>query len=99
MSIRKTAALVLALLPAAGRLFAATTFQAAYISPASGPAAGGTAVSLVGNQFQAGAAVTIGGASAGASVTSSTRIGATTPARTAGAVYDVVVTNPGGPSS
>jgi hypothetical protein len=99
MSNRKAAALALALLPACGRLGAATTFQAAYLTPASGPAAGGSAVSLVGNQFLAGATVTIGGAAASASVTSSTRIGMTTPATNAGAVYDVVVTNPGGPPS
>jgi uncharacterized protein (DUF1800 family) len=99
MRNRKAAALALALLPACGRLEAATTFQAAYLTPASGPAAGGTAVSVVGNQFLAGATVTIGGAAASASVTSSTRIGTTTPATNAGAVYDVVVTNPGGPPS
>ena len=99
MPIRKAAALVFVLLPVCGRLEAATTFQAAYLTPASGPAAGGTAVSVVGNQFLSGATVTIGGVAASASVTSSTRIGATAPASSAGAMYDVVVTNPGGPSS
>jgi len=63
----------------------------------SGPASGGTAVNLVGNQFEPGATVTIGGINATSSVTSSTRIGATTPARAAGALYDVIVTNPGDP--
>jgi uncharacterized protein (DUF1800 family) len=63
----------------------------------SGPASGGTPVNLVGNQFEAGATVTIGGVNAVSAVTSSTRIGATTPARTAGALYDVIVTNPGDP--
>jgi uncharacterized protein (DUF1800 family) len=99
MPNRKAAAIVLALLPACGRLEAATTFQVAYLTPASGPAAGGTAVSVVGNQFLAGATLTIGGVAASGSVTSSTRIGATTPATNAGAVYDVIVTNPGGPPS
>ena len=63
----------------------------------SGPASGGSPVNLVGNNFQAGATVTIGGVSASSSVTSSTRIGATAPARAAGGLYDVVVTNPGNP--
>jgi uncharacterized protein (DUF1800 family) len=99
MPTRKAAALALALLPVCGRLEASTTFQAAYLTPASGPAAGGTAVSVVGNQFLAGATVTVGGVTAPASVTSSTRIGTTAPANNAGSVYDVIVTNPGGPSS
>ena len=73
---------------------AATSFQLAYMYGTSGPASGGTAVNLVGNQFQPGATVTIGGVSASSSVTSSTRIGATAPARAAGALYDVIVTNP-----
>ena len=49
----------------------------------------------LGNQFVAGATVTVGGAAASASVTSSTRIGATMPARGAGSLYDIVVDNPG----
>ncbi|HWZ85620.1 MAG TPA: DUF1800 family protein [Thermoanaerobaculia bacterium] len=96
---KKFALLALTLALAPGRLRAATSFQAAYVSPASGPAAGGTNVSLVGNQFLAGASVSVGGASASASVTGSTRIGVTMPALNAGAVYDVVVTNSGGPTS
>ena len=43
--------------------------------------------------------MTVGGVGVGASVTSSTRIGATMPARAAGALYDVVVDNPARPSS
>ncbi len=96
---RKAAALASILFPAALHVEAATTFQAAYLTPASGPAGGGTAVSIVGNQFLSGATVTIGGVSVSASVTSSTRIGGTSPARTGGAVYDVAVSNPGGPTS
>jgi uncharacterized protein (DUF1800 family) len=99
MSNRKGAVLALASLMAAAEIQAATTFRAAYVSGTSGPAGGGTAVSIVGNQFQSGATVGVGGASASASVTSSTRIGATMPALTAGAVYDIIVTNPGGSSS
>ncbi|MGE5276881.1 MAG: IPT/TIG domain-containing protein [Acidobacteriota bacterium] len=69
------------------------------ISPASGPAAGGTAVTISGTGFQTGAIVTIGGAAAGAIlVVSSTTITATTPALVPGSLNDVVVMNPGGDS-
>jgi len=94
---RSAAVLATLGLVSAGIATGATTFQLAYMYGTSGPAAGGTAVNLVGNQFDPGATVTIGGVSASASVTSSTRIGATTPGRNAGALYDVVVTNPGNP--
>ena len=82
-----------------GSARAATSFQLAYMYGTSGPSAGGTPVNLVGNQFVSGATVTVGGVSAVATVTSSTRIGATTPGLAPGALYDVAVTNPGGPSS
>ncbi len=94
---RSAAVLATLGLVSAGIATGATTFQLAYMYGTSGPASGGTAVNLVGNQFDPGATVTIGGVSATASVTSSTRIGATTPGRNAGALYDVVVTNPGNP--
>jgi uncharacterized protein (DUF1800 family) len=97
ISMKKGAVFALASLLAAGAAQGATSFQFAYMTGTSGPAAGGTAVSIVGNQFLAGATVTVGGAGASASVTSSTRIGATMPSRPAGAVYDVTVTNPSGP--
>jgi hypothetical protein len=62
------------------------------ISPASGPTAGGTPVTISGANFATGATVTIGGVAATAvSVVSSTTIQATTAARTAGAA-DVTVT-------
>ena len=64
------------------------------ISPTGGPAAGGTAVTITGTNFVAGATVTFGGAAAtNVSVVSATSITADTPAHAAGAV-DVVVTNP-----
>jgi hypothetical protein len=64
------------------------------ISPTSGPAAGGTAVTITGTGFVSGATVTIGGnAATGLAVVSSTSLTATTPAHAAGLV-DVVVTNP-----
>jgi len=69
------------------------------ISPASGPANGGTAVTLTGTNFAAGAAVTFGGISAtGVSVASATSITAVSPAHAAGTV-DVIVTNPNGQAS
>ena len=76
-----------------GRLHGATTFQAAYLNPASGPASGAAGIQIVGNQFQAGATVTVGGVVAGASFRSATVLGATMPGRPAGGLSDVVVTN------
>jgi fibronectin type 3 domain-containing protein len=64
------------------------------ISPTSGPAAGGTSVTITGTAFANGASVTLGGIVASAiTVASSTSITATTAAHTGGAV-NVVVTNP-----
>ena len=85
----------------AGNAFGATTstpFQLTYLSGTSGPASGGTAINLVGNQFSPSATVTIGGVGAGAVVTNSTLIKATSPGLAAGALYDVIVNN-GGPAS
>ena len=99
---RGVAALATLGLASAGMAFGATSatpFQVAYMYATSGPAGGGTPINVVGNQFEPGATVTIGGVGVGAFVTISTRIGATMPALTPGALYDVVVTNPGGPSS
>jgi hypothetical protein len=68
------------------------------ISPTSGTTAGGTAVTITGTGFLAGATVTLGGTAAtNVNVVSGTSITATTPAHTAGAV-SVVVTNSGGQS-
>ena len=64
------------------------------ITPSSGPASGGTPVTITGSGFQAGATVSLGGTAAtGVSVSSSTTITATTTAHAAGTV-NVVVTNP-----
>jgi len=64
------------------------------IAPSSGPAAGGTAVTIAGTLFQPGASVLINGqVPAGVSVTT-TQITATTPAFHAGTLNDVIVTNP-----
>jgi uncharacterized protein (DUF1800 family) len=86
----------------AGSVFGATSstsFQLAYVSGTSGPASGGTPINLVGNQFSPAATVTIGGVGVGAIVTNSTLIRVTSsPALSAGALYDVIVNN-GGPAS
>lgn len=64
------------------------------ISPTSGPASGGTSVTITGANFTSGATVTFGTATAtNVTVVSSTTITATTPANAAGAV-NVTVTNP-----
>ena len=68
------------------------------VSPNSGAVAGGTAVTITGTNFAAGATVTFGATAAtNVVVVNSTSITATTPAGTAGAVA-VMVTNPGGQS-
>jgi hypothetical protein len=67
------------------------------ISPASGPAAGGTSVAISGTHFLSDASVTIGGVSPrNVVIASDTEIDAVSPALTAGAAYDVTVTNTDG---
>jgi len=69
------------------------------VSPSSGPAAGGTAVTISGTGFAVGATVTFGGTAAtNVQVVGSTTITATAPAHASGPV-NVVVTNPGGQSA
>ena len=68
------------------------------ITPNSGTSSGGTAVTISGTGFAAGATVSLGGtAASNVSVVSSSSITATTPAHAAGAV-NVVVTNSDGQS-
>jgi hypothetical protein len=68
------------------------------VSPSSGPAAGGTGVTITGTNFVPGATVSFGGTAAtGVHVNSGTSISATSPAG-AGTV-DVTVTTPGGTSA
>ena len=68
------------------------------VSPNSGTTAGGTAVTITGTNFAAGATVTFGSTAAtNVVVVSGTQITATTPAGSAGAVT-VTVSNPGGQS-
>jgi hypothetical protein len=66
------------------------------VAPNTGPAGGGTTVTIAGTNFLAGATVSFGGTAAtGATVVSTTSITATTAARAAGTV-NVVVTNTDG---
>ncbi|WP_353063325.1 IPT/TIG domain-containing protein [Tunturibacter psychrotolerans] len=66
------------------------------VSPNGGPLAGGTAVTITGTNFAAGATVTFGGTAAtSVTVVNTTTITATTPAGSAGAVT-VTVTNSNG---
>jgi hypothetical protein len=66
------------------------------VSPTSGPAAGGTTVTVTGTGFAAGATVTVGGVPAtGVTVSGTTQITATLPALPPGALHDLVVTVPG----
>ena len=66
--------------------------------PSSGPASGGTAVTISGSGFQPGATVQIGGvAAADVVVVDSSTITARTPVLPAGGLYAVLVSNPGTP--
>ncbi|MEP6994647.1 MAG: choice-of-anchor tandem repeat GloVer-containing protein [Acidobacteriota bacterium] len=65
----------------------------ASLSPSSGPAGGGTLVTISGSGFQSGASVTIGGSLAGA-VIGPGEITASSPPLSAGSLNDVLVTNP-----
>jgi len=66
-------------------------------SPGSGPPAGGTNVTLTGMLFENGATVTVGGVpAANVVVNSDTTIHADMPARPAGSLNDVTVSNPSG---
>ena len=72
----------------------ATSVTVSSVSPNNGPGAGGTAVTITGTNFAAGATVTFGGTAAtGVTVVNSTTITATTPAHAAGAVTVAVTVN------
>ena len=68
------------------------------VSPAAGPAAGGTTVTIVGTDLAGATAVTFGGAPATIINDTATQITATSPAGSVGAV-DVSVVTPGGTSA
>ena len=75
--------------------YVAPTPTVTAITPNTGPAAGGTVVTITGAGFTGQTAVTIGGAAAFVTVESDTSITASTPAGTAG-LASVVVTTAGG---
>jgi hypothetical protein len=67
----------------------------ASVSPPSGPAAGGTALTISGSNFAGGATVVIGGSAAGdVAVVDPTQITATAPSLEPGTAYVVTVVNP-----
>nr|WP_256504816.1 putative Ig domain-containing protein [Cupriavidus sp. WGlv3] len=68
------------------------------VTPSSGPASGGTAVTVTGTNFVGVTAVRFGGAAASFLVNSATSLSATTPIGTAGTV-DVTVTTAAGTSA
>ncbi|PKG31857.1 PKD domain-containing protein, partial [Methanoregula sp.] len=76
-----------------------TVFQAVTVtsvSPAAGPTAGGTPVTIIGTNLVGASAATFGGTTAtGVSVINATAVSAITPAHAAGSV-NVVVTTPNG---
>ncbi|WP_433086863.1 IPT/TIG domain-containing protein [Dactylosporangium sp. CA-052675] len=71
---------------------------ASSVAPGTGPAAGGTAVTITGSYLSGVSGVTFGGAAATITASGATSITATTPAHAAGAV-DVAVTTPFGTST
>lgn len=69
------------------------------VSPMSGPAVGGTSITITGSNFHPGAGVTIGGfAATSVTVTNSNTIHSVTPAHSSGSV-SVTVTNSDGQSA
>jgi hypothetical protein len=85
--------------PTAERFTYAAVPTVTSLSPTSGPAAGGTNVTINGSGFTGATAVSFGSVAATSfTVVSSTRITARTPAQTAG-VVTVSVTTPGGTSA
>lgn len=82
-----------------GFTYGSTTFSLNSVSPISGPANGGTTITISGSNFQSGASVTLGGlAASSVTVSNSTTIQAATPTHSSGPVT-VVVTNPNGHSA
>ena len=66
------------------------------ISPASGPAAGGTGITVFGTDFADPSVLTIGGASASVTFTDDHTLSTTSPPLAPGTVNDLVVTTPDG---
>jgi hypothetical protein len=64
------------------------------VTPSSGPASGGTPVTIQGVHFEAGAEVLIGGVDLSAAIVDSSHITTTTPALAPGTLNDIVIANP-----
>jgi large repetitive protein len=82
-------------IPLVGTAEAASTVTG--VSPTSGPAAGGTVITITGNNFTEATSVSFGGMAVSFLVNSATSIMATSPAGMG--TVDVVVTNPSGSSA
>jgi hypothetical protein len=81
-----------------GFTFGTASLTVSSVSPISGPAAGGTTVTISGANFQTGVSVTFGGlAATSVSLSNSSTIVAVTPAHSSGSV-DISVTNSNGQS-
>lgn len=79
--------------------YGSTTFSVNSVSPISGPANGGSTVTISGSNFQSGASVTFGGlAATSVTVSNSATIVAVTPPHASGAA-DVTVTDSNGQSA
>ncbi len=79
--------------------YTSATLAVSKVSPISGPAAGGTTVTITGADFLSGASVTIGGLPASSvTLTNSTTLVAVTPPHAAGSA-DVTITNSDGTSA
>jgi hypothetical protein len=76
---------------------ATTPLSIGYLNPSSGPATGGTSVTIRGSGFQTGTTVTIGGAAAATTFTDASTLHVTVPTLPAGAAR-VTISNPGGAS-
>jgi RHS repeat-associated protein len=69
------------------------------IAPPSGPAAGGTSLTITGANFSAATTVTIAGIAATIANWTPTKLTVTTPPASAGTLATIVITNPGNPST
>ncbi len=78
-------------------LTTASVSQISSLSPDSGPASGGSGVTIRGNFFQAGSTVKVGGINATVlSIPSATQINVAMPALPAGTLADIVISSPSG---
>ncbi|KAJ4455369.1 putative cell shape-determining protein [Paratrimastix pyriformis] len=84
---------------ARGYAYQGATPTVSFRSPASGPATGGTALTLVGTDFRAGVTVTVAGSPCTLTASNGTVLRCTAPAGLAGSTAAVVVANSDGTSA